>query len=642
MNREQAREYMRTHAHEYLTSDRSGKGYICPLCGNGAGESGTGLRSKDSGIHFKCFKCGFYGDIIDLIAKEQGLTDGGSGEAFELARKAFNIEVDNTPYTPHTDYTHSTEHKQNTQKTNRTKGGVNMEEVITYIKDCRAKIANTDYLTRRGIRTETAERLNIGYDEKAGAIIIPTQTKDGIAYVERLIKPIREDVRYINRGSVGLFNVGALSIPGTVFVTEGAIDALSIAEVGGNAVALNSVSNSKLFIAFLNDMIAQENPLPDMIYIAMDNDEAGQRAAVELAEGLKELGLRYGIANVSGACKDANDSLLANRGIFAEVIKEYSEGTRATQEIKPVREYLQGFLNDIKRNDTPAIPTHFKKLDETLGGGLFEGLYVIGAVSSLGKTTLTMQIADQIAQGGRDVIIFSLEMARSELMAKSISRHTVLDALANNIDTANAKTQLGITEFSRYVKYNDTEKAVIRRAIEAYGAYSDRLYIYEGIGDIGVKEVRDIVKRHIFLTGNTPVVIIDYLQILAPYDVRATDKQNTDKAVLELKRISRDYKLPLIAISSFNREAYTGVVSMASFKESGAIEYSSDVLIGLQLAELKVSKDGTRTLDRAEVDKAYKANPRKIELKILKNRKGRIHENVLFEYNTNFNLFIER
>ena len=46
--------------------------------------------------------------------------------------------------------------------------------------------------------------------------------------------------------------------------------------------------------------------------------------------------------------------------------------------------------------------------------------------------------------------------------------------------------------------------------------------------------------------------------------------------------MSRDYRLPIIGISSFNRDNYTAPVNLASFKESGAIEYSSDVLIGLQ------------------------------------------------------------
>ena len=104
----------------------------------------------------------------------------------------------------------------------------------------------------------------------------------------------------------------------------------------------------------------------------------------------------------------------------------------------------------------------------------------------------------------------------------------------------------------------------------------------EGIGDIGVEQIRAAVDKHIRLTGRTPVVVIDYLQILAPADIKASDKQNTDKAVLELKRLSRDKKLPVLAISSLNRENYNAPISMTAFKESGAIEYSSDVLLGLQ------------------------------------------------------------
>ena len=40
--------------------------------------------------------------------------------------------------------------------------------------------------------------------------------------------------------------------------------------------------------------------------------------------------------------------------------------------------------------------------------------------------------------------------------------------------------------------------------------------------------------------------------------------------------------MPIVGISSFNRENYTAPVNLSSFKESGSIEYSSDVLIGLQ------------------------------------------------------------
>jgi replicative DNA helicase len=73
---------------------------------------------------------------------------------------------------------------------------------------------------------------------------------------------------------------------------------------------------------------------------------------------------------------------------------------------------------------------------------------------------------------------------------------------------------------------------------------------------------------------------------LAPYEPRASDKQNTDKAVFELKRLSRDFKIPIVGISSLNRENYNNKISMSAFKESGAIEYSSDVLISLQFEAL--------------------------------------------------------
>ena len=107
---------------------------------------------------------------------------------------------------------------------------------------------------------------------------------------------------------------------------------------------------------------------------------------------------------------------------------------------------------------------------------------------------------------------------------------------------------------------------------------------------------------------------------------------------MELKRISRDYKLPIIGISSFNRDNYTQKVSMQAFKESGAIEYSSDVLIGLQL---KGQGDKDFNIEEA---KAKSNNPdsfRDIELVILKNRNGRTGGKVYFRYYAWFNYFKE-
>jgi replicative DNA helicase len=92
-------------------------------------------------------------------------------------------------------------------------------------------------------------------------------------------------------------------------------------------------------------------------------------------------------------------------------------------------------------------------------------------------------------------------------------------------------------------------------------------------------------------------------------------------------------KCTVIGISSLNRGGYNDAVSMASFKESGSIEYSCDVLMGLQLKGI-TEKD-------FDVDKAKQKNPRELILKILKNRNGRTGHEVEFTYYPQYNYFDE-
>ena len=229
--------------------------------------------------------------------------------------------------------------------------------------------------------------------------------------------------------------------------------------------------------------------------------------------------------------------------------------------------------------------------------------------------------------------MFSLEMARAELMSKSISRHTLRIAIDKRIDTRNAKTARGITDGKRHANYSQTENQLIKDAISAYSKYADRIYIQEGVGNIGTKQIRETVEKHIRFTGRRPLVIVDYLQIVAPHDIRATDKQVVDNCVLELKRISRDCKIPVIAISSFNRAGYRLEATFEQLKESGAIEYGSDIVLGLQLKGA-----GGNNFNATE---EKKRDPRQVELVILKNRQGKVGDKVLFEYYPMFNLFNE-
>ena len=284
--------------------------------------------------------------------------------------------------------------------------------------------------------------------------------------------------------------------------------------------------------------------------------------------------------------------------------------------------------------NTSAISTGFANLDRLLDGGLYPGLYVAGAITSLGKTTFCLQIADAIAKAGHDVLIFSLEMSKHELIAKSLSRLSIQEAEKKGSQISREWTAREILAGQWCKQKILTEGGDIYRLWDFYNPIAEHMYIVEGDFAMCVKKATAHTKRHIRLTGHRPIVVVDYLQILSPLNDHATDKQNVDRSVVELKRLSRDHRLPVIAVSSFNRESYSVKASMAAFKESGAIEYTSDVLIALQLAGMK---DNPKPED---IDEARQRNPREIELMLIKNRHGKCGK-AQFNYYPKFNLFEE-
>lgn len=299
--------------------------------------------------------------------------------------------------------------------------------------------------------------------------------------------------------------------------------------------------------------------------------------------------------------------------------------------------YLNKFVNKLHNgNLEDPIPTGFNGLDSVLNGGLRTGLYVIGAISSLGKTSFALQICDHIAKSGEYVLIFSLEMSANELIAKSISRHTLEIARADGIDMLNSKTAIGLCDRCCYENYNLKEINLINRAIKTHtDEYANNICIYECGENMVVNQIRGIIENFIHHIGKKPVVLVDYIQALCSTEIELTDKQNIDKTVIELKRISRDFEIPVIGISTFNRSSYNRPVSMESFKESGSIEYVSDVLIGLQFERIK-------NIESFDYNFEMKNSPRQIESVIIKNRIGYAGVSIFYDYYAEFNFFEER
>ena len=642
MTMEEAKDYIKNNPGMILDRLQPAKErgqYVCPYCGHG--NNGDGLNIPLDGEYigkFHCFSCGRSGDVIDLLGELEGLTD--DKERFARAYELYGIEVSSS----------GAAHNPPQRAANGIDGGKIRRQIEKAQGEERRTGAARAYLRARGFTDATIDRFNVGYDpcfDLAGTreprAIIP-YPGDEYFTARRLTAAGDKNKKYLypkrdEAGGKRAFNVPALTGGAEiVYIVEGQLDAMTIEQEGGAAIGCNEPKQMLEALAQAGDEMTAKT-----FVIVPDNDEnkAGKVKAEKMLEALEDAGQTAFIHELPDWVHDCNDSL-KHEGLLNTWIAStprFIEDEIAREERERRREFdvqtgagrLAAFVREI--NDSAfakAIPTGFNALDGKLDGGLYPGLYIIGAISSLGKTTFALQMIDQIARSGGRCLVFSLEMAASELMAKSISRLT--DSMT--CQESEKKTMRGITAGARYLKYSDSEKALINAAFEEYGKFAGNVCIIEGQGDLGAEDIRDKVNRYVAAhDGKAPVVLVDYLQILAPTDPRASDKQNTDRAVTELKRIARDYKTPVIAISSFNRDNYSVGASMAAFKESGAIEYSSDVLLALQL-------EGVGAKDFS-IDDAKQAIPRKVELVVLKNRNGQAGAKIPYEYDARFNVFRE-
>lgn len=628
-------------------------GYVCPFCRQGESK-GNGLTRATGRPHlWHCINEGTERSLTGLFAGYAGIPDDAEHFVQIVTECAayYGIEID-----PEKDQDHSRpKAKPAAPAPLQQDHQEEAPDFTDYFRQANKHLAETDY--HRGISQATLDRFLIGYDPAwrhpkapdtvplSPRLIIPTGQGSYVARDTRSnLTEKQEEYKKLKAGGAHFFNwKGIYKAQKPVIVVEGEIDALSIIDAGGEAVALGSAGMAKTFIKELAE--APTKP-PQPFIISKDNDNSGETAAENLRAGFKELGIPFYEIDITGDSKDANEAYMKDPAGFKAAVQK-AEAVEIEKE--SVGYSLQSFLDEITASENiEACSTGFPDLDKILDGGFYPGLYVIGAISSLGKTTFTLQMGDYIAQHGRDVLIISLEMARKELIAKSVSRLTLLNDLEQNGSTAHAKTTRQILTGKLYRCYTPEEKGLIMESIKQYKGYANHLYIHEGIGDIGVDFIKKKVQQYKAITGQAPVVIIDYLQILAPHDPRSTDKQNTDHNITELKRLSRDEDTPVIAISSFNRDNYYSPVGMSAFKESGSVEYSSDVLIALQYDGFELKNDErdqskermTRIkmlLEQMQVN-AEKGLPQRVQVKILKNRNG-IRKTAVLRFYPRFNYF---
>lgn len=620
-----------------------------------------------------CFSCGVDYDTIDLIQAKEGLE---YGEALKRGCQLFGI-----PYKTEQNY-HKTERKlenKGTQMTEKTEEKKELDFTRDYEKWTAELDKAGEYLSSRGIDIELARKYHLGYVENwkstvngaycSKGLVIPTSRSSFT--VRDLTKDTKEKMKYKQGGKdASIFNLKALSqYSGNgkpVYIVEGELDALSVIQMGYQAIGLAGKNNGRKLTSFL-----QENKIDTSFIIALDNEAEEEKKkgiekdAEELKEALSQLGYKTLIYQPYGDCKDANECLQKamkdeDGGSFRADL-DYGETLMLQEADAEIEEYDRGdtchlleMMEKMSDEYQRVVPTGFKELDKVLDGGLYEGLTIIGAMSSQGKTTFTLQVADQIAKSGTDVLFFSLEQGAYELIAKSLSRYTFLTSMREVRSWKNALTERNIrikkNREESFQKY-PAQKTTYDTACDQYigDMNGGRLRIVEK-DTCTLEDIEKAIEKHLRTKGRTPVVVVDYLQILDPSKgwERMGDKAILDHNVKGLRVLAKKYHTSVICISSFSRNNYTNGVSIESCNGSGNIEYDADLLLGLQLKGIFADKMDTKGSEKAQksnthssIDDAMGKIPRQMELVLLKQRGGEAKAKIDYKFYSPFNTFTE-
>lgn len=232
-----------------------------------------------------------------------------------------------------------------------------------------------------------------------------------------------------------------------------------------------------------------------------------------------------------------------------------------------VRTALQEHIEELERRQKldgaiDGLSTGSEKLDAKIQGLKPGGLYVIAGRPKMGKTTLAMNWADhQAVFQQKQVLVFSLEMTKKQLLDKSLSSlgGIPLDSLKSG------------------AVLNDYPKELVDTAAKLS---ESGLELYDRKGAT-INRIRSVARRHKMKHG-LHAIYVDHIGLADVDDSRASAVQRVSEITRALKLLAKELDVPVIALSQLNRELEKRPNKRpipSDLRDSGTIEQDADMII---------------------------------------------------------------
>lgn len=336
-------------------------------------------------------------------------------------------------------------------------------------------------------------------------------------------------------------------------------DAVTVAEALQSLGELENVGGLAYIVA-----LASNTPSAANIhrYAEIVREHAARRAMIEAGHRIAALGTERGLENEERIAKAT-----------AEVLRLTETGQRGREAVTMREAVHQAIERLDERVNNPGglsgLATGFTALDELLGGLHPGDLIVVAGRPSMGKTTFSQNVAENVSAAGRAVFFASLEMPAEAIAERALARYGRVDTKALRAGKLDQLAHDGLTvavgklRDSRLIIQDDPSKisSAARLRIEAIRA------------------------RH--KLGGIDLILIDYLQLMSSDGQTRNDELG--KLTRGLKLLAKELSVPVILLSQLSRKCVERPdkrPQMSDLRESGAIEQDADVILGLYRDEV--------------------------------------------------------
>lgn len=242
----------------------------------------------------------------------------------------------------------------------------------------------------------------------------------------------------------------------------------------------------------------------------------------------------------------------------------YSVGeARSVDSYITIGEILSVVAGDLQRSVDGGLagePTGFSGLDKVTAGLHKTDLTILAARPGCGKTTLAVNVATNLCRRGKNVLLFSLEMSRGQLVTRMLC--------------SRAGVSMHLVRLGQIQKRHLGE---LEAAAEEM--FSTPMCIYDSFNLSPVQVMaqgRKFKKEY----GALDLVVIDYLQLMQPSRRQERREREISSISRELKGAAKALDVPVLALSQMNRAVEQGVTTreprLSDLRESGSIEQDSD------------------------------------------------------------------